>query len=125
MRRFGSVIRVRPESLEVYKECLAAVRPEVLAMIRRCNIRNNSIYLKKDLLFGYFEHRATNYAADTAKMEADPKTQERWAIMMPWPVSTLSARCQQRVEAFQGITQRAARSTGESCSTTMLSAFTG
>jgi len=40
-------------------------------------------YLKDDLLFGYFEYHGTDYAADMARMAADPKTQEWWAIMMP------------------------------------------
>jgi L-rhamnose mutarotase len=83
MKRYGSVIKVRSESLEGYKKYHAAVWPEVLNMIRRCNIRNYSIYLKDDLLFGYFEYHGTDYAADMARMAADPKTQEWWAIMMP------------------------------------------
>lgn len=83
MKRYGSVIKVRPESLEAYKKYHSAVWPEVLAMILRCNIRNYSIYLKDDLLFGYFEYHGANYAADMAKMAADAKTQEWWAIMMP------------------------------------------
>lgn len=83
MRRYGSVIRVRPESVAAYKRHHEAVWPEVLAMIRHCNIRNYSIYLKDDLLFGYFEYHGADYAADMAKMAADPKTQEWWAIMMP------------------------------------------
>src|ERR1700687_1807583 len=83
MKRYGSVISVRAESLDAYKKYPAAVSPEVLAMIRRCNIRNYSIYLKDDLLFGYFEYHGTDYAEDMAKMAADPKTQQWWAIMMP------------------------------------------
>jgi L-rhamnose mutarotase len=83
MKRYGSVIGVRPEALAEYKRHHAAVWPEVLAMIRKCNIRNYSIFLKDGLLFGYFEYYGTDYAADMARMAADPKTQEWWAIMMP------------------------------------------
>lgn len=83
MKRYGSVIGVRPETLEAYKKYHAAVWPEVLAMIRSCNIRNYSIFLKDNFLFGYFEYHGTDYAADMAKMAADPKTQEWWAIMIP------------------------------------------
>jgi L-rhamnose mutarotase len=83
MKRYGSVIGVRPESLNAYKKYHADVWPEVLAMIERCNIRNYSIFLKDDLLFGYFEYHGTDYAADMAKMAADPKTQQWWAIMIP------------------------------------------
>src|SRR5438477_11042163 len=85
MDRYGSVIKVRSESLEDYKKYHAAVWPEVLNMIRKCNIRNYSIYLKDDLLFGYFEYDGTDYAADMVKMAADLKTQEWWAVMMPMP----------------------------------------
>ena len=83
MKRYGSVIGVRSESLAAYKKYHAAVWPEILEMIRRCNIRNYSIFLKDNLLFAYYEYHGTDYAADMARMAADPKTQEWWAIMMP------------------------------------------
>ena len=73
MKCYGSVIRVRPESLDAYKRYHAAVWPEVLDMIRKSNIRNYSIYLKDDLLFGYFEYHGSDYAADMARMGADRK----------------------------------------------------
>ena len=83
MKRYGCVIIVKPHEISEYKRYHAAVWPEVLAMIRQCNIRNYSIFLKDDFLFGYFEYFGTDYAADMAKMEADPKMQEWWSIMMP------------------------------------------
>jgi len=52
MQRYGSVIGVKPEAIAEYKKHHAAVWPEVLEMIRNCNIRNYSIFLKDDLLFG-------------------------------------------------------------------------
>lgn len=83
MVRYGSVLRVKPVSIETYKNYHAKVWPEVLATIRRCNIRNYSIFLKDDLLFGYFEYHGIDYEADMARMAADPKTQEWWSMMMP------------------------------------------
>lgn len=83
MKRYGSVIRVRREAIPAYKKYHAAVWPEVLKTIRDCNIRNYSIFLKDETLFGYFEYHGTNYDADMAKMAADPKTQEWWRVMMP------------------------------------------
>ena len=83
MKRFGQIIGVKPEHLEKYKAYHAGVWPEVLGMIRECNIRNYSIYLRDDLLFAYFEYHGSDFAADMAKMAADPKTQEWWSIMMP------------------------------------------
>ena len=83
MKRYGSVIRVKPDANAEYKRYHAAVWPEILDMIRKCNIRNYSIYLKDDFLFGYFEYHGTDYQADMVKMAADPRTREWWAVMMP------------------------------------------
>jgi L-rhamnose mutarotase len=55
----------------------------VLDMIRECNIRNYSIYLKDGYLFAYFEYHGNDFDADMAKMALDPTTQEWWDIMMP------------------------------------------
>ena len=85
MQRIGMVIGVKPEKIEEYKRLHAAVWPEVLAMISACQIRNYSIFLKEpeNLLFSFFEYHGTDYDADMAKMAADPKTQEWWAVCMP------------------------------------------
>ena len=88
MKRYGSVIGLRAEKLEEYKKLHAAVWPDVLKMIKQCHIRNYSIYLRqlpdgRHYLFGYFEYTGKDFAADMAKMAADPKTQEWWAIMKP------------------------------------------
>jgi L-rhamnose mutarotase len=84
------LIGVKPETLAQYKAHHAAVWPGVLDMIRQCNIRNYSIYLKDGMLFSYFEYIGSDYAADMAKMAADKTTQEWWSIMMPMqaPVPT-------------------------------------
>jgi len=83
MKRYASTIKVSGEKIEEYKRYHAAVWPEVLVMIGQCNIRDYSIFLKDDLLFGYFEYHGLDYAADMSKMAADPKTREWWALMMP------------------------------------------
>lgn len=61
----------------------AAAWPGVLDMMRQGNIRNYSIFLKDDFLFAYCEYQGTDYAADMAKIDADPKTQEWSALMTP------------------------------------------
>ena len=83
MRRYGQVIGIRPEHVEEYERLHAAVWPEVLATIQACNIRNYSIFRYGDLLFAYFEYVGDDYAADMAKMAADPKTQEWWSVCGP------------------------------------------
>ncbi|HXS67307.1 MAG TPA: L-rhamnose mutarotase [Candidatus Polarisedimenticolia bacterium] len=88
MKRYGSVVAVRAEKLEEYKKLHAAVWPEVLRMIKRCNIRNYSIYLRKlpdgnYYLFSYFEYAGSDFAADAAIMAADPTIQKWWAVCKP------------------------------------------
>jgi L-rhamnose mutarotase len=83
MKRYGSVIKLRPEKLAEYKELHENVWPEVLDMIRACNIRNYSIYYKDGYLFSYFEYYGSDYAADMQKMAADPNTQRWWKLTDP------------------------------------------
>lgn len=83
MQRYGSVIGVKSEAIERYQAYHASVWPEILDMIRQCNIRNYSIFRKDNLLFGYYEYHGNDYPADMAKMAADPRTQAWWSIMMP------------------------------------------
>lgn len=92
MKRYGSVIRVRPEAVEKYRAFHADVWPEVLETLRRCKIHNYSIFLKDGYLFGYYEYHGHDYRADMAKMAADPKTQEWWSIMMPMQQALESRR---------------------------------
>jgi len=83
MKRYGMVIRVRPDKLEEYKRLHAAVWPGVLTMIGQCNIRNYSIYHKDGCLFSYFEYHGSDFAADMAKMAADPETRRWWEVCKP------------------------------------------
>ena len=95
MKRCGMVIGLRAEKLDEYKRLHAAVWPDVLRRIRECHIRNYSIYLRRlddgqFYLFSYFEYVGDDFAADMAKMAADPLTQEWWKECIP---------CQQPVES--------------------------
>jgi len=83
MKRYGQLIGLKPEHYEMYKAYHVRVWPEVLATIRACHIHNYSIYHQSGLLFAYFEYHGTDFKADMARMAADPKTQEWWAIMNP------------------------------------------
>ena len=88
MRRYGSVIGLRDKKLEEYKTLHAAVWPDVLEMIAACHIRNYSIFLRRmpdgrPYLFSYFEYTGADFAADLARMAADPKTQAWWTLCEP------------------------------------------
>jgi len=97
MKRYGSVIALRPEKVEEYKQLHAAVWPEVLKMIRKCHIRNYSIYLRKlddgrFYLFSDFEYTGKDFSGDMTRMAADPITQKWWAVCKPCqqPLATRS-----------------------------------
>ncbi len=85
MQRMGMVIGLKPDRIETYKRLHADTWPEILARISDCNITNYSIFLREpeNLLFGYWEYVGDDFAADAAKMAADPKTQEWWDVCMP------------------------------------------
>ncbi|MBA7517467.1 L-rhamnose mutarotase [subsurface metagenome] len=83
MKRYGQVIRIKPDKLEEYKRYHANVWPEVLSMIHECNMRNYSIYHKDGYLFAYFEYIGDDFDADMTKMAADPVTQKWWDICKP------------------------------------------
>jgi L-rhamnose mutarotase len=85
MQRMAMVIGIKPDRIDDYKRLHADAWPDILAMISACNITNYSIYLREpeNLLFGYWEYTGDNFAADAAKMAADPRTQEWWDICMP------------------------------------------
>ena len=83
MERHGQVIQIKPDRLDEYKAYHADVWPEVLDTIRKCNIRNYSIFHKDGYLFAYFEYHGDDLDADMAQMAADPRTQEWWDIMNP------------------------------------------
>lgn len=88
MRRFGSVVRLRPEKQEEYVRLHTAVWPAVLDRIRSSNIQNYTIFLRDGLLFSYLEYVGNDFDADMADMAADAQTQAWWALTDP---------CQQRL----------------------------
>jgi len=79
---FRATVGLKPGK-ESCKRYHPAVWPEVLDMIRECNIKKNSIYLKDHMVFSYFKYRGSDIKSDRAKMAAHPKTQQWWAIMGP------------------------------------------
>lgn len=89
MKRYGSVIKLHDAHKEAYIKLHANPWPEINEMIRACNIRNYSIFLRDGYLFSYFEYVGDDYDKDMAKMAADPMTQKWWDLCKP---------CQQPLE---------------------------
>ena len=90
MKRYGMVIRVRPELEDAYVHLHENTWPGVLQCISDSNIRNYSIFMRDGYLFAYYEYVGEDYEADMAKMAEDPVTQAWWKLTDP---------CQQPVES--------------------------
>ncbi len=94
MQRHGMVIGIEKKDIAEYKRLHADVRPGVLKMIHKANLRNYSIYLgevekNKYYLFGYYEYVGSDYIADMARIAKDVTTQQWWkhtdALQKPLP----------------------------------------
>ena len=93
MKRYGQVVRLKPERRDEYLRYHGAVWPGVLKTIAECNIRNYSIFEHGELLFGYFEYHGNDFTADMAKMAACPETQRWWAsCFLCWRNSRRTSR---------------------------------
>lgn len=94
MIRMGGVIGIRHEKIGEYRRLHAEAWPGVLEKITECNIRNYVIYLREpeNLLFSHLEYHGDDWAADAAKMAADPVTQDWWALCSP---------CQRQLDSVQ------------------------
>jgi L-rhamnose mutarotase len=81
-QRFAWVTGLKPDKAAYYRQLHANPWPAVNKMIKACHIRNFSIYEReiegKLYLFAYLEYTGTDFAADMAKMAADPETQRWW-----------------------------------------------
>ncbi|NES37388.1 L-rhamnose mutarotase [Micromonospora sp. PPF5-17] len=83
MQRYGTVIRLRPERRAEYLRLHAEVWPAVERTLRAAHIRNYTIFLHGDLLFGYYEYVGADHDADQARIAADPQTQRWWRLTDP------------------------------------------
>ncbi|MCX5269454.1 L-rhamnose mutarotase [Streptomyces sp. NBC_00199] len=83
MRRIAQTIRLRPGRRDEYLSLHSAVWPGVEAALRAANIRNYSIFLRENTLFGYFEYDGDDFEADMARIGADPDTRAWWKLTAP------------------------------------------
>ncbi|GAB7364849.1 hypothetical protein MBLNU230_g5642t1 [Neophaeotheca triangularis] len=81
-KRIAQIVRLKPDSLEAYKECHANVWPEVLKQIKNCSIDDYSIFLdeRSMTLFASMKYVGNDFEKDMAAMAANPKIREWWAM---------------------------------------------
>lgn len=83
VRRFGMAARLVPAKREEYLRLHSDVWPQVEATITECGIRNFTIFVLGDVIFGYYEYVGDDYEADQARMADDPTTLEWWSQTAP------------------------------------------
>jgi L-rhamnose mutarotase len=86
------VTGIKPEKIDEYKRLHADVWPDVLAVLRAHHIRNYSIFLKDNTLFGYFEYHGSDLSEDMRRVAEREATQRWWKLtdpcQEPWPTRT-------------------------------------
>ncbi len=101
VQRHAWVTGLKPEKAEYYKQLHANPWPSVNRMLKECNIRNYSIYLKeidgKLYLFSYLEYTGKDFEADMRKMAADPETQRWWKETDPCQLPLSDAAAQGKI----------------------------
>ena len=93
VKRYASMVELRPEKESYYRQLHAHVWPEVVAAIRRAHIRNYNIFIAeiggKKYLFSFMEYTGTDPEKDFAGIAQDPTTKNKW-----WPQTDA---CQKRL----------------------------
>ena len=60
-QRFAMAVRLKEEKREFYIKNHANVWPEVLDELKKIKVKNYSIYLKEDFMFGYLEYDGSDF----------------------------------------------------------------
>ncbi len=77
MKQIAMVIGIKPSGISRYRALHADSNPGVRELLVKYHIHNFSIFIhrlddEKEYLFGYYEYRGDDYAADMAKLGAEP-----------------------------------------------------
>ena len=82
IQRFGSVIGLKPEMEQRYRELHAEAWVSVKQTLMAANVHNYSIYITelegKKFLFSYFEYKGIDFEADMLRIAEDAETQRWW-----------------------------------------------
>ena len=68
IKRYAMAVKLKDEKKEFYLKNHQNVWPEVLEELKKIKIKNYSIFLKEDFMFGYLEYEGNNFNDDMAQM---------------------------------------------------------
>ena len=81
IERYAMAVRLKGEKKDFYLKNHQNVWPEVLSELKKIKIKNYSIFLKEDFMFGYLEYEGDNFDADMVEMEKIPIV-DKWTKLM-------------------------------------------
>ena len=81
--RHGFVVNVRPEKREEYLALHRAVWPRVEEAMSEQGIRNYTIFILDNTLFGYYEYTGDDYESDMARITVDATSRQWWSLTDP------------------------------------------
>jgi len=88
MKKYASVVQLKPECVEKYIELHANTWQGVLDALREVNIENYSIFFREIgdqefFLFSYFQYTGSDFDGDMQRLAAVSIIQEWWKITDP------------------------------------------
>ena len=81
IQRYAMSVRLKPEKRDYYIKNHQNVWPEVLIELKKNKVKNYSIFIKEDFLFGYLEYEGNNFDQAMHEMGKIPII-EKWEKSM-------------------------------------------
>jgi len=82
IKRYTSVIGIKPEKEQYYRDLHADVWPSIIERLKKSNVSNYSIHLTEldgnRYLISYFEYSGEDFESDMQAIAADAETQRWW-----------------------------------------------
>ena len=96
IQRFGSVIGLKPEMEQRYRELHAEAWESVQQCLVAANVHNYSIYVTelegKKFLFSYFEYKGDDFEVDMLSIAENAETQRWWKETDPCQIRLPSSK---------------------------------
>ena len=90
MKRYGMVVKIKPEKLQEYKRLHADSNPGVRDLLNKYHMHSFSIFLLEIngeyYEFGYYEYTGDDYESDMAKLAAEERNIEWLKVCDPMQI---------------------------------------
>lgn len=81
IKRYAMAVKLKDEKRDFYLKNHKSVWPEILSELKKIKVKNYSIFLKDDFMFGYLEYEGKNFDKDIEEMEKIPIV-KKWNNLM-------------------------------------------